>query len=360
LFPGPGLALVLAAVLATQPPSLPPSHLTLKGNLPLSVALQEMQKQTGNALVDLRPRLGQDAPDPMLTLQIDRLPFWEALDRVAQQANLRVFPFVDARAKRISVGLRAPEPSAEKQMSSVAYSGPFRIAVTRVAAVRDLEHPTLSKLAVTLQLACESRFEPLMLLANREAVHVRMGQADVQAVEQTGLDKLKLLGEPAVELTLRLPLPARTLEKLPELRGDFVALVHPGRITAEFEKLAAGERREQEGVVVTLQRLDVERRQQRSFVHMMVAYPAGQMDLESHQTWTAEGHELVLRSKSGSRELRPTGNPVISVEEGGRTRVTYTMNEPLIDPADWRLEYRVPKTPIRVPVRFSLIDLTLP
>jgi hypothetical protein len=164
---------------------------------------------------------------------------------------------------------------------------------------------------------------------------------------------MKLLGESPVELTLQLPPSAVAGDKLTELTCEFLALVHPRRLNFALQQLAVGEKALVEQVKTTLTRIDVDPRAGRTRVNVALEYPKGSLDLESHQTWAAERHGIVLKSKSSKRELRPTGDPLISVEEGGPMRITYAFPEALKDRSDWTVTYVAPATPVRVPVRVS-------
>ncbi len=61
--------------------------------MPLSKALAALQEQSGNRIIDTRRRTGQTLPDPVLKVDFDRTPFWQALDEVLDQAELSVYPF---------------------------------------------------------------------------------------------------------------------------------------------------------------------------------------------------------------------------------------------------------------------------
>ena len=58
------------------------SHVTIDGKgIRLSEALQQLQKQTGNAITDMREQLGAEVTNPALDLDVRDKPFFEALDR---------------------------------------------------------------------------------------------------------------------------------------------------------------------------------------------------------------------------------------------------------------------------------------
>ena len=77
-----------------------PSRVTLTAEkLPLSEVFAAIEKQTGNAVLDYRERLGQQVNDPELTLKFEKTPFWTALDEVLEAAEL-VASERDGRCKR--------------------------------------------------------------------------------------------------------------------------------------------------------------------------------------------------------------------------------------------------------------------
>ncbi len=67
------------------------SKVTIIGKgIRLSEALQQLQKQTGNAITDLREQLGADVTNPALDLDMRDKPFFEALDQIARLAEVSI------------------------------------------------------------------------------------------------------------------------------------------------------------------------------------------------------------------------------------------------------------------------------
>src|SRR5262249_59946249 len=65
------------------------SRVTLEGKgIRLSEAIQQLQKQTGNPISDMREQLGADVTNPAFDLQIRDKPFLEALSEVAKRADV--------------------------------------------------------------------------------------------------------------------------------------------------------------------------------------------------------------------------------------------------------------------------------
>ena len=65
------------------------SRVTITGKgIRLSEALQQLQKQTGNAITDIREQLGAEVTNPALDLDVRDKPFFEALDEIARLAEV--------------------------------------------------------------------------------------------------------------------------------------------------------------------------------------------------------------------------------------------------------------------------------
>src|SRR5262249_51237674 len=111
---------------------------TLHGQMPLSAALAAIEKQTGNKLLDYRAQFGQEANDPTLKIDLENVPFWQALDRLLDQANLTLYSF--AGKEGLAVVARTSGEAPRK--SRAAYAEAFRLEATKAIAERDFRHPT--------------------------------------------------------------------------------------------------------------------------------------------------------------------------------------------------------------------------
>ena len=65
------------------------TKITIKAkSIRLSEALQQLQKQSGNALTDMREQLGAEVTNPAVDLDIEGKTFFEALDEIARLAQV--------------------------------------------------------------------------------------------------------------------------------------------------------------------------------------------------------------------------------------------------------------------------------
>jgi hypothetical protein len=364
-FPGTSLLVVgicfwQASHLGAAPPDpasgLAPSVVALSGNLPLSEAIKRLEA-TGNRIVDLRPRLGQEVTDPLLPPGFPELPFWQALDRVADWADLRLVPHIDKKSGEPIVGLAARDkdvPPRQHPSPALGYSGPFRVAVKQLTATRNLDDPNQSGLTCVVQVACEPRLQPLLLRLGRGSITY-----DGKPVDQGGIGTVKALGEAAIELTVRLPLPARQVASL-NFGGEFVALTPPSNLTFEFPRLAANEKVTLAQTTATLASFRSDRATQQWLFGITLDYPAGTLDLESHQTWAMERNKIWLRHQKTKTLLETKLNPEIGIDEGRSIHINYAFADVPGRPEDWELVYRAPAPPVAYPVRFAFSNLPLP
>jgi hypothetical protein len=191
-----------------------PSRVTLRGPLPLSAALAELQQQTGNRIVDFRRRFGQQPADPSLTLDLDRMPFWPALDAVLDQAALTIYNFSGESGALAVVGR---DPDEQSRAAQAVYQGLFRIEVLRVQAIRELRNPANDSLRLTLELSWEPRVSPILL---------RIPLADLRATDETGAPLAVGSQRASLEVPIESTIPAAEVQvplELPDRRTDKIA-----------------------------------------------------------------------------------------------------------------------------------------
>ena len=274
------------------------SVVTLRGEaMPLSKILSAIQEQTGNTIVDFRRRFGQQAPDPELDVDFDKTPFWEALDRVLDQAELSVYPYGEAKA----VSVVARTDTQLPRSAQASYSGPFRFEAIGIRAERDLRNPGNDSLVLTLEVAWEPRLAP---------INLQQRMADLMAVDENGAPlpiavrqaELEVPVNPesmAVELTVPLALPPRNVKQIAQLKGSLTALV-PGKIeTFRFKDLAEAKNVERRVAGVTVVLEQVRKRNEGIWeVRMGVRFDQAGGALASHRTWIEE-NEAFLEGPDG-------------------------------------------------------------
>ena len=211
-----------------------------------------MQKQTGNTIADQRERLDQQSGDPMIKVDFQQVPFWQALDQVLDQTDLTVYPYVEQDA----VGFEnRPEGDLPRTKRQVSYSGAFRMEAMELLGKRNLRNGEDRRLQLTMEVAWEPRLDPITIQQRMSDIKALDDAGNVIELETTDsvLEPQVLPGDLTTELLIPLKLPDRGVKQIASLKGKLTAMV-PGRVeTFRFADLAArGVEQRKAGVAVIL------------------------------------------------------------------------------------------------------------
>jgi PAS domain-containing protein len=271
------------------------STVTLRGNLPLSDIIAALEEQTGNTIVGMQgfnPR----ALDLTLEVALDQTPFWQALDQVADQANLTVYNYGPEKA----VTLRPRVEGLVPRVGRACYQGPFRFEPSQIEAVRNLRAPTQQSLNLTLEVAWEPKLSPISLLLPMDRI---------EAVDENG-NRLTVDGQlaelevpvtadaMASELRIPLVLPPRSVKQIARLKGAMTALL-PGKIeTFRFKDLEQAKEVEQRIAGVTVMLEGARKNNEVWEVRIRVRFDDAGQALQSHRNWIFD-NEVSLQDPDG-------------------------------------------------------------
>jgi hypothetical protein len=345
-------ALTKAAIEATTK-STP---VTLSGEMPVSQAMAELAKQSGNELVDYRDRFNQEARDPAIKVELKEVPFWEALDTVLDAAGLSLYNFDEERSALAYV---ARGDDASPRVGKATYSGLFRLEPARVEATRDLKTGMRSA-RLTVDVAWEPRVRPIVLeqpldetsatdeAGNPLPIDGREGKLEVP-VEVTNS---------AIELEIPLQAPERSVKQIGTLKGKLTAVVL-GRVEsfefADLDKLRGAEL-ERGGATVVV---DSCRKNGDIYeVNMRVAFDKANNALESHRGWIYNNECFVTDGQKNRIDNVGVEATLLGDNEVGLSYKFDLGEEPKV--AEYAFIYRTAAAIIRVPVEFELSKIDLP
>ena len=321
--------------------------------MPLSQVLAALEEQSGNKIVDFRERFGQPVTDRALNVDFDKTPFWQALDRVLDLAELSVYPFGEERAICLVAREDAPLPRG----ASASYSGPFRIEPIRIFARDELRDPQGRLMQLTLEVAWEPRLKPISLVQR---------MADLKAVDENG-DELALddtqaeLEIPAgdattVELILPMALPPRRVEQIARLQGRLTAMI-PGRIeTFTFDDVtrAKNVQKRAAGVTVTL---DQARKNNDLWeVRMRVRFDRPGEALQSHRGWILDNEAYLVDAQGKPIPCDTTEVTGQSENEMGIAYLFFLDNPP----TGYRFVYKTPGAVVAKEFDYEIKGVKLP
>jgi hypothetical protein len=332
------------------------SLITLRAHaIPLSKALAALQEQSGNRIVDFRARFSQPATDPLLKLDIQAVPFWQALDELLDQAGMTVYPFSEQR--EIDV-VAASGRSGAGRVGRACYRGPFRFQPVRVVAGRDLRQPGSGSLQVTLQVAWEPRLGVINLvarMADLEAVDQRDRPLPV-ADRQAQLDVPITGNAPTVELNLPFQLPGRDVARIARLKGKLTAVM-PGKVeTFRFAQLAAARNVEKRIAEATVVLEQVRKTSAGCEVCMRVRFDNPGDALASHRTWIF-GNEARLEDRDGRSIAYSSYETTLQKRDELGVAFQFNVGKPIEQLA---FVYKTPGAIVAKELDYELRDIPLP
>ena len=324
---------------------------------PLAEVLAELEKQTGNSVIDYRGEFSDEVMEKKVTLKVDDAPFWEALDLLMDETAMSPYPYAADGALGL---VDRPEGSLRRVGRGAAYAGPFRVEATNASSRRGLRSPAESGFNVELEITWEPRLRP---------VGLAHAAADLAAKSDDGLD-VPASGEgelfnvevpadyQAVEASLAMQLPARGAKNLASLKGQVMALV-PGRVAElKFRDLATAADVVQDagGVTVTLNR--VSRNQSLWEFRMRIRVASLDADAEASRGWVFQ-NVTYLESKDGERVDHAGFETTMQDEREIGFAYFFELPEGA-DIGDYTWVYRTPAAIVNLPVEYELSDIPLP
>lgn len=303
-----------------------------------------------DAAVGLRYR--GDMGRPLRPIE-EPLLFWQAVDRIADQAGLDVdFYAGDRQTLHL---MERPEDRPDRSASAI-YAGVYRIEPRAVVTRRDLIRPRLSQLQVTIQIAWEPGLTPIGLSLPIEAIEGELDDGSGLVPQATGrLIEVKTHREIASsDFSLPLELPESRGSNISRLRATVRAML-PGP-TGRFE-LSLGDPRAAETIGDLTVRIEGIRQTDALLeTRLGIELEDAGRALESHRQWVFENRATVIRPDGG--ETRHVGMEVYrQTLSGVGVAYLFDLSDP---PADLKLVYESPTSVRQDETTFELRDIGLP
>ncbi|OJW19584.1 MAG: hypothetical protein BGO49_14100 [Planctomycetales bacterium 71-10] len=342
----------IQAAVADVDPSTPSAVTIHAQGIRLSDALQQLQKQTGNAIADLREQYGAEATNPSFDLDLEAVPFLKALDEVAAKAGVTTSPFTGDG----SIGIMAAgEMGAAKP--PVEYVGPFRVTLKQIAQQRDFQAGT-SAANVALEVGWEPRIRPMLLAIKSDKIEVKDDQGrevKPQVAMESG-DVVLRPENPSAEINVNLAAPERSAAKLATLRVQAEMTLPAGLKTFRFPRLDEKKTIQQGDVSVTLEGVEVD--EQIWKVTVVLAYPGEGPAFESYRQGLFN-NQVWLQKADGSK-FEQNGGFSNTGSDGGRLGFEYMFVDVPGETKDYQLVYETPSKVVSVPLDFTFKDVPLP
>ena len=337
---------------AEQETSTGASRVTIQAKaIRLSEALGLIQKQSGNGITDLREQLGVEVTNPAFDLDIQNVPFHEALDRVARLAEVSVNAFTGDGTIGITAGTPAKDPL-------IQYVGPFRVAFKQFTEVRDLQAGT-SAASAQLEIAWEPRLRPMLLTLKSDGLAVK-DDKDREVKPQAMMESNEVVlrpENPAVEMNLNLEAPDRSAVRLSSFRVKADVTLPAGIKTFRFPSLAQENVTLKQGdVSATLRNVEID--EQVWKVNVELVYPGNGPAFESYRQGLFN-NRIWLQKADGSR-FEHNGGFSNTSSDGGKLGFEYLFVDAPGKPADYQLVYETPSKVVNIPLEFEFKNVPLP
>jgi hypothetical protein len=320
----------------------------------LATALDRLESQTGIHVDDRRQKTEELPP---LRLKLHKATFWQCLDAIAREADLKVS--LNQQDSHIAL-IDGPFVAVP-----VSYHGIFRTSVDSVMTAHQLTQN--QKLCILgLEVAWEPRFRPLFLQSKPDVLEVRDNQGTSLEMVGQGTGRLPIGGPCVMRWQIQLQAPRRTATKLASIEGK-LQIIGPGRMLSfifdQLDMKDASKRPDQvqNGVTAKLRDFTVEEGVWSA--NITLDYPAETPDFESFESWLVN-NEICLESKTGQPKATANGGYEIDEQSGHHAVLTYRfVDDPtttLGKRADWKLVYRTPGALVKLPIPFEFKDVPLP
>lgn len=276
-------------------------------------------------------------------------PFWDALDRLAAGAGLRVALRDEGRAVEL-----VPKGASREVVST---AGPFRVVAKQVVG-RALLTEGVTVYDVQLDVHWEPRY-PVFRIDSYPHVTQATDDRGVAVKPQTAGAKTQPTGA-VHHASVKLGGVTREANRVGVLKGYFTAVASEKLLAFDL-KLAPGQAPPQQGVGAAVK--SWEKDGDTWITELELTYPPTLPEFESFEATAFTAANQVRLVGPGGKAFAPTGQAV-SVT-GRRVSATYYFKEdrpagPTGVGAGWALKLDAAATPVEFRVPFELRDVPLP
>lgn len=329
------------------------SIVTLKGRFSLLACFEALEQQSGNRIVDLRDRFGQEITNAEIDVDFNKMPFWRALDDVLARSDTTVYAFPGESA----IGIVNRSAGETPRGRYAAYAGAFRLEPVELVARLNLRHQGKGTLRLRYEVAWEPRLQPIMIRQRFADLQVFVNgqQAAVEADPEAVVEAQVRRGTIASEFDLPLHLPPAQSERIDRLLGTLEVLLPSGMHTFRFDQLEDANVQEQHQGTTTVVLDRVRMRDSLCEVRMRVRFAHASGALESHRGWIFN-NEAFLETADGERVEPATLETTRQTPKEVGIAYLFAID----DVAGYRFVYKTPVLIQSVPVKYELKDLPLP
>ncbi len=332
-----------------------PTQVTLSGeDLPLSEVLAEIQRQTGNTIVDFREQVGQQTAELTVSVDFQETPFWEAMDQLLDETGLTIYGYGGEGQLALVSAMAAYAPRGDTGI----YSGPFRFEPVELEARRNLRSDQGALLRLRLEASWEPRLIPIALQQATDALSAQDDLGNTLTLLNAGRD-LEIPVVPnssIVEMEVPFELPSREATEIAEIKGSLNALLLGERVKFRFDNLAGARKvvKKKGKVEVVLE--NVRRNNLAWEVQITTRFQDAYSAFESHRGWVFQ-NPAYLEDAQGERENYGSLNSTGRTADSAGAAYLFLIDG---DIDDYTFVYETPAAVFSLPVDYELKNLKLP
>jgi hypothetical protein len=332
-----------------------PKMLTLAGEASLKSVLEEIEKQTGNKVRDMRMEGGGEAADITIKSKLENVPFWQGLDQILDEAELSV---EGVATESGALGI-IPRPEGQaKRFGKAFYSGPFRFETIELEAKRSLRAANMERLKLFIEATWEPRLRPVIIEQKLEDVIAKDDMGNVIPIDGADGDIAVDVEFDAslIELEIPLKLPSRDIKKISSVKGKASVVLLGRDANFEFANITKAKevKQTQAGVTVVLE--SVAKSDDVYEVRMRVELDDAQGTLESFRAGIFSSEAYLL--SPNLERIDNDGEEASREDENVFGRIyEFSLDG---DISKYKFVFKTPVTVIRTPVEYELKDIELP
>jgi hypothetical protein len=322
--------------------------------------LAEIEKQTGNRVIDLR-RADQKSDDFPRRVSCEKAEFWKVIDLASGLLGLTTDPYAqlpdspNADVSRAIALIKVPSGQS-RPSERAAYSGPFRLEVTDVYARRNVREPAASTLKLTVQLEWEPKNAPIAVSQSLEKIQTELDVGQLELINpKAQIDVTISRGGRAATIEVPFALPPRGAKTIKSLAGEMSVLM-PGRAERfRFGNLTSKETVKQRRGNVTVYLFPATRAGVELQIRVEVLYDKTAGGVQSHYGWIYDDRGLLVGPDE--KPIRATRYDSDGIEGG--IQAAYFFKAPA-DLTGYAFVYQTPTALFHLPVKYEFKDLPLP
>ncbi|MBX3416705.1 MAG: hypothetical protein KF851_03805 [Pirellulaceae bacterium] len=332
------------------------SKVTLTGTKDLDQVLEQIKKQTGNAISAVQ--VGDGSVD--VECDWTEQEFWKVIGEILKKNKLTIDKYsgdgqeIVLVPKRVS-GLQNVDQAADRFQPIMSFGGIIAMEVERVDSSLVISNPELSSTSIEVTVRWEPRLQPVEIDIPYSEMVLTDDLGTIVAIPGDGSISFAIPPEFAsTEVSIRLPILSLDAKRIKSLEGVCKLRVPGRRERFEFrevDRMAPGEWQERASSQVKFQGL---RKNDDLFqLRVELSFLEGSDMLESHQSWAIDNPAYLLDG-DGTR-INPIGLETYR-QSGGALGVGYLFLEV---PEGATFVYETPSTVVSLESSFSLENIPL-